>query len=384
MKHSKSIAISMSILLLTGNMAYATTTEATKTVTTVETSMTQTETISFSTALDKMYKTNIQLVSLENQIKLQESAIKEVEIEAKRYEFEPMTKDNALSRAKTIYVNPITAKNTKSELIRNLDDKKIELKEKLIKYYIDWQTAQNTLTLYNEILKIQQKEYDNKALQFKLGKISSKDLAAAKSNVTTASANVNKTKQDVDLLLLNYNVLINNSYKTVNKPDQSSILNLLKIGSLDFSTSQMDKIIASDIEKDSTLAKLSEQIAVIKEEFRVNQLYAEAGTILSDYEKAMKSNKENREDRILAIEYQVYLDYYTMRSLQSDIETHDENLKLLQLQYDLAAAKVKLGMATSLDLLKAKRDIQEVEYKKVVAQFDLYNAYSEFTKNLAK
>lgn len=374
----------MSILLLTGNIAYATTTEATKTVATVETSMTQTETISFSTALDKMYKTNIQLVSLENQIKLQESAIKEVEIEAKRYEFEVMTEDNALSRAKTIYVNPITAKNTKSELIRNLDDKKIELKEKLIKYYIDWQTAQNTLTLYNEILKIQQKEYDNKVLQFKLGKISSKDLAAAKSNVTTASANVNKTKQDVDLLLLNYNVLINNSYKTVNKPDQSSILNLLKIGSLDFSTSQMDKIIASDIEKDSTLAKLSEQIAVIKEEFRVNQLYAEAGTILSDYEKAMKSNKENREDRILAIEYQVYLDYYTMRSLQSDIETHDENLKLLQLQYDLAAAKVKLGMATSLDLLKAKRDIQEVEYKKVVAQFDLYNAYSEFTKNLAK
>lgn len=387
MKYNRVIALSMLAVFVSGNMAYAGTepaTPATTTITTTETNVVETKAISHSEALEKMLQNNIQIVSLQNQIKLQEDVIKEAEIESKRYEFQAKTKDNALSRGKTIYLNPVIAKNTKSELIRNLDDKKITLKESLVKYYIDWQTSANTLALYNEILTIQQKEYDNKNLQFKLGKVSSKEVATAKSNVTTAVSNVNKTKRDMELLILNFNILINNSHKSLHKPDSASVLNILKVSSLDFSNQQLEKIVAANMEKDSALAKLKEEVAVIKEEFRVEQLYGEAGTIQSDYDKKMSDNKDDQDTRIIAVEYQVYLDYYTMRSLETDIESCDENLNLLQMQYDVTEAKYKLGMATNLELLKAKKDIQEMQYKKLVAQYELYRSYTEFTKNLTK
>ena len=389
MKYSRAIVISMAILLVSGNTVFAgtvpaTTTNTATTVTTTEPTVTQTAAIPYSEALEKMLQNNIQIVTLQNQIKLQDDVIKEAEVESKRYEFEIKTKDNALSRGKIIYLNPITAKNTKSELIRNLSDKKIALKEDLVKYYIDWQTSANTLALYNEILTIQQKEYDNKNLQFKLGKVSSKEVATIKSNVTTAISNVNKTKRDMDLLVLKFNVLIDNSHKSLYKPDSSSVLNILKVNSLDFSDQQLEKIVAANTEKDSTLAKLKEDITAIKEEFRVEQLYGEAGTIQSDYDKKMSDNKDSQETKVIAVEYQVYLDYYTMRSLETDIESCDENLNLLQLQYDVTEAKFKLGMATNLELLKAKKDIQEMQDKKLVAQYELYRSYTEFTKNLEK
>lgn len=386
MKYSRVIVLSMAALLVSGTTVFATTdiTTTTATTTATETTVAQTAAIPYSEALEKLLHNNIQIVTLQNQIKLQDDVIKEAEAESKRYEFEPKTKDNALERGKIIYLNPITAKNTKSELIRNLSDKKIALKEDLVKYYIDWQTSANTLALYNEILTIQQKEYNNKNLQFKLGKVSSKEVATAKSAVTTAASNVNKTKRDMELLVLNFNVLINNSHKSLYKPDSSSVLNILKVNSLDFSDAQLEKIVAANTEKDSTLAKLKEEVAVIKENFRVEQLYGEAGTIQSDYDKKMSDNKDDQETRVIAVEYQVYLDYYTMRSLETDIESCDENLNLLQLQYEVTEAKYKLGMATDLELLKAKRDIQEMQYKKLVAQYELYRSYTEFTKNLAK
>lgn len=385
MRYSRAIALGMAVFLVSGNIAFAGTEPVTTTTTaTIDTTVVQTKGIPYSEALEKMLQNNIQIVTLQNQIKLQDEVIREAEVESKRYEFEAKTKDNALSRGKIIYLNPITAKNTKNELVRNLSDKKISLRESLVKYYIDWQTSANTLALYNEILTIQQKEYDNKNLQYKLGKVSSKEVATAKSNVTTAVSNVNKTKRDMELLVLNFNILINNSHKSLYKPDSSSVLNILKVNSLDFSDQQLEKIVAANTEKDSTLAKLKEEVTVIKEEFRIEQLYGEAGNIQSDYDKKMSDNKDDQDTRIIAVEYQVYLDYYTMRSLETDIESCDENLNLLQLQYDVTDAKYKLGMATNLELLKAKRDIQEMQYKKLVAQYELYRSYTEFTKNLAK
>lgn len=356
------------------------TTDTTKPTPTLDTTVINKNGINYKDALELMYKMNNELNSIQKQIALQDDVISEADIEAKKYKGHiNEDKDKAMDRAKTVYITPLQARNTKEDLIRSLADKKISLREELMQDYINFKTYQSQLDLNKEVLSVQQKDYNTKSAQYKLGKLSTRDLANAELSVQLAKKDVDSVQRKIDLLLLDYNVLINNSYQLTYKPDVNSINDALKIPNLNFSNEYFAKIVAANTKNDSELAQIDEQVSVIEMQKWIEHAFG-TGTDFVGYEKDLKNNAQDHLNRELAVEYQAYSDYYTMKTYESDIASAEDNLKFLNLKYTIAQTQLKTGYITDLDLIKAKKDIQSAEYTRLVAMYNLYDLYTNFLK----
>ncbi len=359
-------------------------TEPSKPLPTLDTSVINKEGIFYKDALELMYKMNNELNSIQKQIVLQDDVIKEADIEAKKYKGHiNEDKDKALDRARTVYIVPLEARNTKADLIRSLADKKITLREQLMQDYINYKTYQSQLDLNKQILTVQQKDYNTKAAQYKLGKLSTRDLANAELSVQLAKKDVDSVQRKMDLLLLDFNVLINNSYQLTYKPDAKSLDEALKVPNLNFSNEFFAKLVAANTKNDSQLAQIKEQVSVIEEQKRIEHVYG-TGTDFVGYEKNLKKNDQEQLTRTLAVEYQAYSDYYTMKTYESDIASANDNLKFLNLKYSIAETQLKTGYITELELIKAKKDIQSAEYTRLVSMYNLYNLYNNFLKYVSE
>lgn len=368
--------------MITGNVSFAAESVQPAPITTAVKGNVSQVRIQYSQALELMFAKNKDITSIEGDLKLQEDAIKEAETNVKRYKsIITVDPDKAFSRAKIVYVDPISVENTKKELQRSLIDKKLELTDQLLKYYVDWKTISNDITLYESIVKIQQKDYELKSTQFKLGKITFKDLSTSNVNLEIAKKDVEKYKRKADLLLLDFNVLIANSYIKIYTIDADNLQSILKVPNVQMTDEELMAVAAKNIEKDSQILKLDNQLKILNETKKVESSYGTDRDYMITYDKNIKTNRDDRSNRIKTIEYQVYSDYYTLKSLMADVNSAEETIKLAQLKNSVNQALFSNGNLTELELVKSKKDIQEAEYKKLVALYELYKVYTVFIKN---
>lgn len=388
MKIKSTVALSMALLMGLSAVSYADTATAPSATTTTssQANVVATKTaIDFNKAIENMLLKNNEILNLQGQIKLQDEVIAEADTQAKRYKLTLGTiSDDQMDEARIVYLTPIEARNTKKQLERDLEDKKFDLRAKVLKHYIDWKTYEKELALANEAVSIQQKEFDNQSLQYKLGKVTTKQLATATSNLKTAKSDVNKVLRKMDLLLLDFNITINNTYKFVSVPDETTIASILQVTTQTYTEAYLNQIIAANLKYDAQLAKIDEALPIIEEQKRLDHVYTTTGANHKEYDKKIQENRDSRKSRELAVEYQVYSDYYAMKGLESDIESATQSLDLVKMQYDIVTLQVKLGRATQLDLNKAKKDIEAANHKIEVAKFELAKANDAFIKNLNK
>lgn len=388
MKLSKMVALSMLFVFTFGATAYAETagTLQNTEVSTSQASKTDSRTsIDFSNAIENMLKNNNELLNLQSQIRLQDEVIAEADVQVNRYKLMLGTvSDNQMEKAKIVYLTPLKARNTKKQLERDLEDKKLDLRAKVLKQFIDWKTFEKELALANETVVIQQKEYNNIALQYKIGKVTAKQLATATANLNTAKSDVKRVLRKMDLLLLEFNITINNTYKFVNEPDETTITKILEVNTEIYTEEYLKKVIAANLKYDSTIAKIDEALPILEEEKRLDHVYTTVGANYKEFNKKIQENRDQRKNREIAVEYQVYSDYYAMRGIESDIESAIQNLELVKMQQSIVTLQVKIGKATQLELNKTNKDIEAAYHKVDTLKYELAKANDTFLKNLNK
>ena len=141
------------------------------------------------------------------------------------------------------------------------------------------------------------------------------------------------------------------------------------------------KVLADkNIEKDSKLASLIEQLPRIEEQKRVDQLYSDSLSVTEDYEKSIQYNETDTKNRINEIKYTVYSDYYNLKSLSLDIRIAQNDLKLAKSALEVVKVKESLGLVTSLEAVKAEKDVLSAENAVTNALNSYYKAYHDFVR----
>lgn len=380
----KPVALGMIVLMACSNMAFATnsvTPAMTELPMAKQQISAQTVRIQYKQALELMYAKNKDVEALQSSIKLQDEAIKEAENNVKRYKnIINSDEDKAFDRAKIVYLDPITVANAKKDYIRRLEDKKVALAQTLMQYYVNYKKLEDNISLYNEILKIQAKDYSLKQAQFKAGKITFKDLSVSNINYQLAQLDIDKYKRDAELMNLNLKNLINNSFDMAYTFDASNIADILKVPNVQMSDEELKAIIENNKAKDSALAKLDDTVKVIEETKRLQSIYMKDPDYKITYDEDLKDNRDDYKDRVQAIEFQVYSDYYILKTLMASVNSADENIKLANMKYDVNKVLYAKGNLTELELVKSKKDVKEAEYYRFVALYELYQVYTVFMK----
>lgn len=337
--------------------------------------------IKYDDALNLMLENNRELASINKQIEIQKEIIVEVKNESSRLDgFIYDDPDKSNDRATAVYVDPVIAQNKLNALSRSYDDKVFELKQTLIDYYTNIVTQENQIKLYEDVKAIYQKEYDQKALELKLGKITNNDILSYQVNLDTAQKDLDNSLRDRELTQMDFNYLINNSLEIKYLPDTSNLEKVLIGNYIDLNNIKLETIIEKNIENDSTLASYKENIEKFEQQKRVEHIYSSSVSAYKNYDQNIEDNNYDTDKQIKAIKYQVYMDYNTLKSLVLDIKIAQNNLTLAKSADDVTQVKAKLGMVTQLDVFKSQKDLVAAKNSLTDALNAYYKAYQAFLR----
>ncbi|MBF4695117.1 TolC family protein [Fusibacter ferrireducens] len=336
--------------------------------------------IQYEEAVKILIENSEALKTIEKKIEIQKKVVEEVEQESRRLKAYINQADEVLDRATKVFLDPIDARMTLTSLERSLEDKKFELKQSVLDYYVNWATIQNKFELYNEVAKTAQKEYDQKALELQLGKITSNDLLAYEIALDSAKKDIESAQREYDLALVNFNYLVMDSLDVVYGMDISNLETLLIGDYFDISKVDLDKLGEKNIAHDSTLVGLKETVERIEEKKTVDQLYSNSVTVLEDYNKSIEDNKHDTDAQIKAIKYKVYTDFYNLKSLSLSIKVAKNNVTLATSKLNVEKVKFDLGMTTALELIKLEKDVLSAEIGLTNALNSYYKAYHDFLR----
>ncbi len=337
--------------------------------------------ITYDDAAEVMLENNRELSSIQKQIEIQKEIIVEVQNESSRLDgFIKDDEDKITKRANAVYVDPIVAQNKLNALKRSYDDKVFELKQTLIDYYVNVVTKENQIKLYEEQKLIYQKEYDQKALELKLGKITDNDILTYEVNLDTVNKDLDNAKRDRELTQMDFNYLINNTLEIKYLPDTSNLDKVLVNNYIDLESINLKALIDKNIANDSTIASYKENIAKYEAQKRVEHIYVSSVSASKDYDQNIEDNQFDTDKQTKAIAYKVYTDYNTLKGLVLDIKIAQNNLELSQNAVDVVKVKSGLGMVTQLDLFKAEKDLTSSKNAVTEALNAYYKAYQAFIR----
>ncbi len=362
------------ILLIILTMLFQGTVFADETVKTVEI-------VSFENAYNKMIENNRELSSIEKQIEIQKEIVEEVKNEASRLDgFIYDDEDKINDRATAVYVDPVVAQNKLNSLERSYDDKVFELKQSLVDYFVNFVSKDNQIALYQEVKDIYQKEYDQKALELSLGKITENDLLTYEVNLDSANKDLDNANRDKELTLMDFNYLINNSLEIVNTPDTKSLESSLLGNYVDIESINLEKLIERNIENDSTVAGYKEDIEKYEQQKHVERVYTSSVSAFKNYEQNIEDNERDTDARIKAIKFEAYTDLNTLKSLVLDVKIAQNNLTLVKSTLEATKVKNNLGIVTDLELIKAQKEVLSSEGTVTDALNAYYKAYQAFLR----
>lgn len=339
------------------------------------------EIITYENAVKLLLENNQSLKTIEKQIEIQKEAILEVNAESRRLEQHIREDDDkVLDRANAVYLDPIDAENKLSDLERSLEDKKFELKQSVLDYYVNWATIQNKINFYTDVLNVQQKSYEQKQLELKLGKITENELLNYQIAYETAQKDMESAQREYDLALLDFNYLVMDSLEIKYSMDISDLEGLLIGNYIDLESIDLKVLAENNIKEDSKLASLKEALPKIEKQKWVSQLYSSSITVIEDYDKSMEDNKHDTENQINTVKYAVYSDYYNLKGLGIDIKIAQNNLKLAKSTLEVLKVKESVGLVTSLEVVTAEKDVLSAENAVTNALNAYYKAYHKFVR----
>lgn len=339
------------------------------------------EVITYEDAVKLMLENSNTLKNIEKQIEIQKEAIVEINAESRRLKQDILRDpDEVLERATKVFLDPMDAEKKLKDLERSLEDTKFDLQQSVLDYYVNWATLQNKLDLYKNILSVQEKEYNQKQLEKKLGKITDNDLLTYKIAFESAQRDLDYAQREYDLALLDFNYLVMDSLEIKYTMDISNLESLLIGNYIDLESIDLNLLAEKNIEMDSTLASLSEDLPRIEEKKRVDQLYSDSVTVMEDYNDSIQENKNDTKNRVNELKYNAFSDYYNLKSLGLDIRIAQNNLKLANSALEVIKVKEKLGLVTSLEVVKAEKDALTAENSVTNALNSYYKAYHDFVR----
>ena len=339
------------------------------------------EMITYENAIKLLLENNQSLKTIEKQIEIQKEAILEVNAESRRLkEYIRDDDDKMLERATKVYLDPIDAENKLAELERNLDDKKFELEQSVLDYYVNWATIQNKINLYTDVLSVQKQSFEQKQLELKLGKITENDLLNYRIAYETAQKDIESAQREYDLALLDFNYLVMDSLEINYTMDISNLEEILLGNYIELESIDLKVLAENNIKEDSKLASLKEALPKIEKQKWVSQLYSESVTVIEDYDKSIEDNTHDTENRINTVKYKVYSDYYNLKGLGIDIKLAQNKLKLAKSTLEVLKVKESVGLVTSLEVVTAEKDVLSAENGVTNALNSYYKAYHDFVR----
>ena len=373
---NKMSAFLAALILLSGTLVFADTTSLSTNIST-----NGIEAIAYEKAVEIMLENSRELKNIENQIEIQKKAIVEIDREARRLQhYIRDDKDKVLERATKVNLDPMDARKKLTSLERSLDDKKFELKQSVLGYYVNFATIENKKNLYKTILEVQKKEFDQKKIEEGLGKITKNDLLNYQIAYETAVKDMEYANREYNLALLDFNYLIMDTLDIKFSMDISNLEKLLLGNYIDIEKIDLNYLAESNIKEDTSLALLKLDLPRIEEKKRVDQLYSNSVTIEEDYQESLESNRRDTTNRINAIKYGVRSDYYNLKGLALDIRIAQNNLTLAKTVLSSTKARYSLGMVTTLELVKAEKEILSAENAVTNALNAYYKAYHDFVR----
>lgn len=351
--------------------ASTTTTTATSTVTTTLEARTP---ITYDKAVELLLENNEELKTIQSKIEIQDIIIKEVDNESSRLKdliFE--NEDRINERATYVYVDPVVARNTLNELKRSLDDRTFDLKQDTLDYYVKCVNQKNNISFLESSLKVAQDEYDQKSLELKVGKIISNDLRSYELAVQTAQNSLDNAKRDFDLMVTDFNYLITNELSQAYIPNTDNLESVMVPQYTDLNAIDLERIKTANLEHDSKLLSLNENVAKYEQQKKVERLDPSTVSAYDNYNSNIEDNDFEITKRTKEIKYQVNIDYNNLKNLFLDIKIMKNKISIIENSLQNVKLTQENGMATKLDVVK-------VEQSLTGAQNDLTNSLNAFYK----
>ena len=251
-----------------------------------------------------------------------------------------------VAHEKQLYTDWRTAELELERYQNDMNEKLDKIKSSLKKQYTDILDLENGMkTLQDETAKLDA-NISQLTVQISVGVAKASDMDAYSAQKAKLKADIAAKKRDIDLAKFNL--------KTDLKISQEKDISLEEYTEvfIRFDDARLDKQIKSAVDNSFSIYSNKKKLEILKDERAIMLQW--------DREGAMLTNLQNNEISVKETEYalanagkteesSLWADYYSLLNQEDQIEVERLNLKVAENDYNVAAAKLSLGLVKPID-----------------------------------
>lgn len=269
---------------------------------------------------------------------------------------------------------PLQRKATLDSLVWERQNSENNLRIEVTRQYFQILQKEQTLANQENIISLNNKEYETRKNQMDLGNITESTLLQYEMAVNNAEITLQSLQNELDNMFITFNDTTGVSLDT-----KVSLQNI-DLPAVNMKIDSVDKLAESVVASSHDVQKMVSDQQLKKTENEILHQYSMFK--LPDECESLENDILNLDYDILNkkadIELKVHTDYNNLLNLGDDISIKKLDYDYKTKLYDIAKKKYDLGMITYLDCIKAEgeKDNALIDYK--LAQLTYYIAYEQF------